>query len=228
MDAIAGSPAATVVVAASTSPFANVRVRAALHAFAIVLWALAVAGGMHWLWRYKSTPGVASTAPARWPSESRIGAPSGRPLLVMLAHPYCPCTRASLGELAVLMTRFHGAVDARVVFAMPGEDPTHWPEGELWRTAAAIPGVSVTADPSGEEARRFHASTSGAVVAYDAGGRLLFSGGITAARGHHGDNFGRSRLTALLTGAPAERADSPVFGCALASSSQQQERGHHE
>jgi hypothetical protein len=57
--------------------------------------------------------------------------------------------------------------------------------------------------------------TSGAVVLYDAAGKLAFRGGITAARGHEGDSFGRQRIMALLNGAHADRADAPIFGCAL-------------
>ena len=36
-------------------------------------------------------------------------------------------------------------------------------------------------------------------------GALLFSGGITGARGHAGDNAGRARVLALLNDAKAER-----------------------
>ena len=49
----------------------------------------------------------------------------------------------------------------------------------------------------------------------------LFAGGITASRGHSGDNAGRSVLVALLHGAgprpggPVARHTSPVFGCPL-------------
>ncbi|HLB76837.1 MAG TPA: hypothetical protein VJO72_07370, partial [Candidatus Dormibacteraeota bacterium] len=46
-------------------------------------------------------------------------------------------------------------------------------------------------------------------------GRLLFQGGITATRGHEGDSFGQERIASLLTTGAADRADAPVFGCAL-------------
>jgi hypothetical protein len=47
---------------------------------------------------------------------------------------------------------------------------------------------------------------------------LIFSGGITAARAHPGDNAGRSALVALLNRAPADRAGTNVFGCPLFAS----------
>jgi hypothetical protein len=52
---------------------------------------------------------------------------------------------------------------------------------------------------------------------YDTAGRLLFSGGITAARGHSGDNAGREAIVALLAGAPTDRTQTPVFGCKLSN-----------
>ena len=49
----------------------------------------------------------------------------------------------------------------------------------------------------------------------DADGRLVFSGGITVARGHSGDNAGRSALAALLTDGTAATTKTAVFGCFL-------------
>jgi hypothetical protein len=50
---------------------------------------------------------------------------------------------------------------------------------------------------------------------YDGNGRLLFSGGITGARGHSGDNAGRSTVLSLLSRDTVDRAETPVFGCSL-------------
>jgi hypothetical protein len=52
-------------------------------------------------------------------------------------------------------------------------------------------------------------------VLYDARGRLLFSGGLTSARGHEGDSFGLRRIRSLLLTGEADRRDAPVFGCSL-------------
>jgi hypothetical protein len=73
----------------------------------------------------------------------------------------------------------------------------------------------VLRDEGGREGSRFAVGTSGGVVLYDTRGRLLFRGGITAARGHEGDSFGQERIASLLTTGAADRADAPVFGCAL-------------
>src|SRR5215204_4501233 len=67
-----------------------------------VLWLDAAAAGLWVLWRYDNTPGSAAHAPDAWPDLSALARATDRPTLVMLAHPHCTCTRASLGELARL------------------------------------------------------------------------------------------------------------------------------
>ena len=52
---------------------------------------------------------------------------------------------------------------------------------------------------------------------YDRDGRLVYSGGLTGARGKSGDNTGRSTVLALLAGAHPAAANTRVFGCSLFS-----------
>jgi hypothetical protein len=181
----------------------------------LLLWVAAVGVGGTLLWKYAGTPGVAATPPEQWPPRSAIRREPGHATIIMLTHPRCPCTRASIAELAVLMGRVEKHARAHVLFIRPpGADPG-WEKTDLWRSAAAIPGVRVRADVRGAEASLFRASTSGQIVVYDAAGRLLFRGGITSSRGHEGDNVGRQRLVSLLTSGYADRSDSKVFGCSL-------------
>ena len=69
------------------------------------LWLLAVGGGIRILSNYESTPGTRGTAPISWPSETPLRRDSTRATLVMALHPRCPCSRASVGELAELMAQ---------------------------------------------------------------------------------------------------------------------------
>ena len=138
-------------------------------------------------------------------------------LLVMFAHPRCPCTRASVGELERLLAEAPARCSAKVIFLQPTGMDDEWVESDLWHTASRIPGVTVHRDRSGIEARWFHAETSGQTLLYDRGGRLIFQGGITISRGHAGDNPGRSALLARLRDRTASLAKTPVFGCALFS-----------
>ncbi|MGH7857922.1 MAG: RedB protein [Candidatus Binatia bacterium] len=182
---------------------------------ATLVWLLLVGTGLKALWSYSLAPGEGGRTPELWPAESRLPPPARRPNLVVLAHPQCACSRATVGELALLMARVHDRVSAHVLFLEPEGADESWVKSDLWERAAAIPGVTVWKDEGGRESERFGAATSGQTVLYDRDGRLRFSGGITAARGHSGDNAGRSTLTALLLDGAAGRPRTPVFGCSL-------------
>jgi hypothetical protein len=182
---------------------------------ACVVWAAGVVLGFRAFWSYEVTPGAAAEPPAEWPSGSAISRLPDRPTLVMLAHPRCACTRASLVELGRVIEKVDAPLAVYVLFARPAGAPDDWEDTATWASARALPGVTVLRDEHGSEAGRFGAVTSGQTVVYDAGGRLVFSGGITGARGQKGDNVGRRRLLALLATGSADRRESDVFGCAL-------------
>ncbi|HEV8702951.1 MAG TPA: hypothetical protein VGV60_16900 [Candidatus Polarisedimenticolia bacterium] len=180
-----------------------------------VLWLLVVGAGMAGLWAYARSPGAAGSAPSTWPAGSSIHPESDRATLVMLVHPHCPCTRASIHELDRLMARTQGLFLAHVLFLLPAGVEGDWTQTDLWRTAAAIPGVEVAIDANGRESALFGAVTSGLTLLYSPYGRLLFEGGITQARGHEGDNPGADAIASLLRGDPTGQHRAPVFGCSL-------------
>jgi hypothetical protein len=118
-------------------------------------------------------------------------------------------------ELSVLMTRCPGKLAATVLFVKPEGFEEEWEQSDLWNEASRIPGVAVVSDAGGVEAARFGAATSGQALLYDSKGDLLFSGGITSARAHEGDNDGLSAIQSLVVSARADRSSTPVFGCPL-------------
>ncbi len=168
---------------------------------------------MAWMVRFESSPGEPARAPANWPAQSRVVRGGGY-TLVMSAHPRCPCTRASLDELAIVMAASGNKMTARVLFFVPEDAPPEWWETDLWHKAAAIPAVTPVMDRGGTLQRVFGAETSGSVAVYDAAGRLQFNGGLTAARGQRGENPGRLSLISLIETGEAARM-TPVFGCPL-------------
>jgi hypothetical protein len=182
-----------------------------------LMWSTAIAAGWVTLLRYdyESRPHESGPVPACWPTGTRIERDHDRGTLVMFAHPRCPCTRASIGELALLMAQCQGRLRAHVLFFRPVGSSELGASTDLSRSAAAIPGVTVAQDDGGAEARRFHVATSGHTLLYGARGELLFSGGITASRGHSGGNAGRSAVFALLHDGVAELEETPAFGCSL-------------
>jgi hypothetical protein len=180
-------------------------------------WIATVFLGVRALLNYENTPGRIGVVSQSWPG-SRIPHVPGFSTLVMLAHPHCPCTRASVGELALIMAQVRQPVAAYVLFLKPAGSAKDWEKTDLWQSAAAIPGVTVVADFDGDEARRFGVETSGHTLLFNSAGQLVFSGGITQSRGHSGDNLGRTSIVSLLNKQTVDRAQSYVFGCSLADS----------
>jgi hypothetical protein len=179
---------------------------------------MAVASGLALLWTQENVPGVRLPVPVSWPAASRISRASGVATLVLFAHPRCPCTRATLAELARLLALYGRQVRTHVIFYTPPSTGEDWAHTALWSAATAIPGVEVACDHNGAEAALFGATTSGFVLLYDAGGTLRFNGGITAERAHEGPNDGIRAIVAILTGQTPARTVMPVLGCSILGS----------
>ena len=191
------------------------RLRRVIPVILTATWASAVVSGLGLLWTYGATPGADGHPPQRWPYRTSVKPSAGRANLVMAVHPRCPCTRATIAELARLMAASDGRVEAHVLFLAPGSMPGGWERSALWASAALIPGVHPIRDPGGDESARFGLETSGHVLIYDAEGHLRFSGGITATRGHEGDNAGLDAAIRAVSGDTGAAAHHPVFGCPI-------------
>ncbi len=185
----------------------------------IALWGAAITAGTVRVWQYQLTPGApAGPAPSVWPVDSSIPAHPGRALLIMVAHPKCTCTRASLNELRRLMVRFRALEnppDVYLSIIAPEGVGADWTDGPVLRNASTIRTLNIVIDPGERFARKFGATTSGHVLLYGANGRLLFSGGITDARAHEGDAVGQEAIVAALYEKTPAATHTPVFGCAL-------------
>lgn len=170
-------------------------------------WLLAAVGGF-WAWeRYDATPGADGT-PTTTPD-----ARSGHWRLTVFAHPRCPCTRAALEEVAGLAAAAP-ELRVQVLFILPPGLRAGWEHGSSWNRAAQIPNAEVLCDAEGAEARRTGAATSGLAVLTDPTGKVVFRGGLTAARGRAGENVGRRSILDWVGGRTGTAA-APVFGCPL-------------
>jgi hypothetical protein len=180
------------------------------------LWlALAVSGSVV-LARYSYTPTPAGDSASRWPQASSIARLPDKFTLLLFAHPQCPCTAATLEELSRLLPKVAvNRLDIHVFFLLPANSPRGWERTPLWTTAQSIPGVKVWSDPEGRQARMFGGQVSGQALLYDPSGELRFSGGITAGRGHAGDNPGLDALLDVLNQRTGGFVRKPVFGCSL-------------
>ncbi|MEO8661413.1 MAG: RedB protein [Bryobacteraceae bacterium] len=187
----------------------------ALSVIGLAVWAVAVGAGIGALLRYSNTAGVIAAPLHRWPDASSLRRVDRRATLLVFAHPQCPCTAATLDELADIDADTRQTLDVHVIFYAPEQASQAWVRSASWRRVADIPGFHPVEDWGGKETRRFQVATSGQTLLYDDTGNLRFSGGITPSRGHVGSNYGRDSVVALaLTGA-APRETTPVFGCSL-------------
>lgn len=184
----------------------------------LALWLLALGGGGAWLYARSFSAGASGTPAPSWPVGGRVSPATGAFTLVVALHPECPCSSATVDELGRLLGQTAGRLSARVVMASYPEIDRRPEDSDLWKKAAAIPGVALFADTDGSELRRFDALTSGETRLYDPQGRLRFKGGITLSRGHLGDNPGEDAVRELVlhpSSAACVPVSTPAFGCAL-------------
>ncbi len=161
--------------------------------------AAVVAVGAH-MARYAATPGPTPQAP--------LAAASGTVTLYL--HPKCACSRASVQEFLRLLPSLRGQ-RIRVVYHDQGKG-ADWAKSDLWAAFEGVSGVERVLDPGGRQTRADGVRTSGHVLTYGPDRRLLFSGGITASRGHVGPSPGGELLKRLAQGS-RRPASVATFGC---------------
>ena len=182
----------------------------------IILWLAAVGYGLVYLSGYETTPGAKpASPPGKFPSLSVIVPERTRATLIFFAHPKCPCSRASINELARLIPEVEGRMAVYVILSKPPGSPVDWENTDLRSSAERIPGVKFIVDENGVETDLFGTRTSGTALLYDLDGNLRFQGGITRSRGMEGDNAGRSAIAALVNSNFSDYSETSVYGCPL-------------
>ena len=172
---------------------------------------IATAGLAH----YSTVPGSKGNVPRAWPRElpfdrSREGATA-----VLMLHPHCPCSLATMSELERLVAELERQPRGLVLFFVPDGESDDWTAGPpLWDRADRLPGFEPAVDRSGEYSRELGGLTSGHLVVFDRAGQVSFSGGITPSRGHEGSSPARQAALEALRGA-THPANADVFGCPI-------------
>jgi len=175
----------------------------------------AVICGLGALWDYSNRPGLPAKAQATWPTKTHISRDPNFSTLIMFTHPRCECSEASMSELNQILTKINSKLNTIIIFVTPKNPDNSWKDTALWAGAKLIPGAQIILDAGGLEADRFGARTSGQILLYDKQGNLVFSGGITNARGHPGDSFGKTAVISFINEHRLDHKTTPVFGCAL-------------
>jgi hypothetical protein len=185
-------------------------------AIAAVVWAATVAAAYRAIRSFESTPGQAAIAPTSWPVRSRVQRAEGAWTLVMLVHPHCSCSRASVQELQAVLEQAPHSVQSYVLVYRPHEFPAGWEKTEVYEAARRLRRAHVLIDEDGAEAALFGGFTSGQTFLYDGEGRLRFEGGITLLRGQAGLNSGRAGIIRIAK-TQSGKGTHPVFGCAIST-----------
>jgi len=179
-----------------------------------VLWFGTIAAAFEAIRRFEITPGLPASAPRVWPAASAVTRTPGTWSLVMLVHPHCSCSRASVQELAEIVEKAPRDVQTTVLVYRPREMAAGWERTNVYDAAARLRRARVVIDHDGAEAQVFGGFTSGQTFLYDGDGRLRFAGGVTSLRGHAGLNRGRADVIRIASQRNGN-GSHPVFGCAI-------------
>ena len=183
----------------------------------LALWLGAAGLGGYQLIHYAATPSqdIASVNDLRL-VRNPLSASGTAYSLVVYLHPGCACSKATLAELRRLLAKQNApSLAVRLIFVEAKGYPTV-KDSDLYKEAAMVPGATVEIDPNGMLAKATGALASGVTFLYDASGKVLFRGGLTAARGHEGGSRGQEAVLNILRFGPgAAPISTPVFGCSL-------------
>jgi hypothetical protein len=182
-----------------------------------LVWICLLVVGSFALNSFSQSSGTVGTLSESWPDKIPFDYSVTGPTLVVFLHPKCSCSRATVGQLDALLAHAPSNLKTYAIFIKPAGFSDRKVRTGLWKDVAEIPGVEIIVDKNGQYAQSFGAETSGHTLLYDQSGKLLFSGGITSARGHMGDNLGQSSILEFLQNKAAMISRTKVFGCSLIS-----------
>lgn len=178
-------------------------------------WLVSTLAGVAWLSLYANRQGEIGRTAERWPADAGFARQPARATLVVALHPGCGCSRATLEQLdRILAARPHAL---EIVALIARYDNLPAAADVLSDPLSRLRGIARVVDDRAHLARRFGLLTSGHALLYDEAGRLRYSGGLTASRGHAGRSGGLDFMQAWIEGRPAPPLTTfPVFGCLLA------------
>lgn len=180
-------------------------------------WAVTVGAMFQSIRNFETTPGRGAVALPSWPARSQILPAHDRWTLVMLIHPHCGCSRASIQELERIIELSGPSLQTYVLVYRPSDFQSGWEKTDVFDAASRLQRARLVIDPDGREARVFGGFTSGQTFLYDREGTLRFSGGITSLRGHVGVNRGSMDIVDIVH-SRTRQSTHPVFGCAIVAS----------
>jgi hypothetical protein len=147
--------------------------------------------------------------------QSQLFRSGEKQILIVAVHPRCPCTRATVSELAKIIAHAKNNIDLKALVYIPSDATREWTDTSSIGRLREL-GFAIILDPKGKIAEQLGAETSGHVLLYRQNGELALSGGITAGRGHEGDNPAKDRLLRALEAAEhSPTIFTAIYGCSL-------------
>jgi len=152
-------------------------------------------------WDFKAGPGATHVR--------QIVSTESTPLLIVILHSQCPCSLATVENLTNLPEGVRSRLRLRLVFTGPQIESSDIVSG-----ASALKHAEREYLTEAEVLQRYGAQTSGQALLYNSRGNLMFSGGLTQARGEVGESAGISAICDVMAGRKSI-STAPVYGCAL-------------
>jgi len=159
---------------------------------------------------------VGEFTPSKLPAEATRSS-IDQPTVLFFYHPHCPCTRASVRCLERYLVSFRSNPRIVAYAFRPLSASDSWVDSETTDKLRSLKSVEVVVDEDARTCRRYDIATSGHVLVYSGDGSLVFSGGITASRGHEGECVAADAMKNAVNGIPNSEPSWPVFGCAFFS-----------
>lgn len=190
----------------------------------LAIWILLIGAGLSLFSWYSTTENSLQhkhRAPSVLPVSDKVLSVQGKKTCILFLHPHCPCSKATLTEWQRAVQAGSSTTTFYAVFfggdGSVTEQKKWLSHTYLWNAVAHLPSVVSLIDSGSVLSSQFGAYTSGFVVLYDNNNKLLFSGGLTVARGHEGYNSYSRMLSEMLSldSTSITSVTSPVYGCGL-------------
>jgi len=181
---------------------------------AAAVWLLAIGGGYSWIMARSFQASELGENPVLDLKTVHM-LDVEKPTLFVFLHPECPCSEATVEELARISERCEGELKIFGIFSDYPTLPQPAGRSRLWNKLESILGARSLLDEDAHLRHSFHAATSGECFLLDTDGHVIYHGGITSSRGHSGPSIGGDAIISFFNAGNISTVTAPVFGCTL-------------
>jgi len=181
---------------------------------AVTLWLLAIGSGYCWIMARSFESGkLVENLVLDLKTTHMLD--TAHPTLFVFLHPECPCSAATVEELARISEQCRGELKILGIFSDYSTLPHPSSQSKMWNKVESILGARSLLDADAHLRRSFHAATSGECFLLAPDAHVLYHGGITSSRGHSGPSSGGDAIISYFNGDTMGMVTAPVFGCTL-------------